>query len=200
MAPPSLPRDQKPILVAEASILGSLEMQLPQLNLDHYGDPFAGFVNDSDGPGHGGGMGNGNGPGIGDGDGGGYGPGKGGGYNGGIFQPGNGVGYPSCASCPDAKYSDEARKAKFQGTVILLVVVTPDGRATNIEVIKSPGLGLDEEAIRAVKSWRFNSALGPNRRPVATRISIEVQFRLLWAAIQRQPQNHNFFILQNTVR
>jgi TonB family protein len=81
--------------------------------------------------------------------------------------------------CPDAKYSEDARKAKFQGVVILQVVVSPDGRAARIEVVSGPGLGLEEEAVQAVKTWRFKPALGPNRKPVATQIAIEVQFRLL---------------------
>jgi TonB family protein len=97
-----------------------------------------------------------------------------------AFQAGrNGVGFPSCVYCPDAKYSEEARKAKFQGVVILEVVITPDGRAEDIEVSSGPGLGLEEEAIKAVKTWRFKPALGPSCKPVATRIAIEVQLRLL---------------------
>jgi protein TonB len=58
-------------------------------------------------------------------------------------------------------------------------VVGPDGRPTDIEVVQGPGLGLDEQAIAAVKTWRFRPALGPNRLSVPTQIIIEVQFRLL---------------------
>jgi TonB family protein len=89
------------------------------------------------------------------------------------------VGYPTCDYCPDAKYSEEARKAKFQGVVLLQVIVAANGRATNIEVVRGPGLGLEEQAVAAVKTWRFKPAFGPNRTPVPTRIAIEVQFRLL---------------------
>jgi protein TonB len=176
LAPPSLPHNSNPILVAEASLLGSPDMQIPSLNLDRYGNPFATLINDSEGPGSGGGMGNGDGTGLGDGDGPGFGPGEHGGVGGREYRAGHGVGYPTCVYCPDAKYSDDARKAKFQGLVVLSVVVTPDGRATGIEVVSGPGLGLDEEARTAVSAWRFKPALG---RPVATRISIELQFRLL---------------------
>jgi TonB family protein len=59
------------------------------------------------------------------------------------------------------------------------VVITVDGRATDIRVVQSPGLGLDEKAIEAVRTWRFRPAYGPNGKPVATISPIEVTFRLL---------------------
>jgi protein TonB len=180
MAPPAAPRDVNPILVAEASLVGPPELQFPSPNLNKYGDPVANMVNDSGGPGGRGGIGDGDGTGIGPG----RGPGLGTGWNGGVGdgpnRPGfNGVGYPTCEYCPDAKYSEEARKAKFQGVVLLQVIVAADGRATNIEVVRGPGLGLEEQAVEAVKSWRFKPAIGPNHVPVPTRVAIEVQFRLL---------------------
>ncbi len=73
-------------------------------------------------------------------------------------------------------WSEEARKAKCQGTVVLQAIVTADGRATNIQVVRSPGLGLDEKAIEVVRAWRFKPALGPNGKPVATIINIEVAY------------------------
>jgi len=156
-------------------------MQFPSPNLDRYGDPLLRLISDSEGPGSGGGMGNGKGTGLGDGNGAGLGPGREAGWgDGDVFRPGgNGVGYPVCAYCPDAKYSEEARKAKFQGVVILQVVVTADGRAANLRVVSGPGLGLEEQAVAAVQTWRFRPAFGPNRKPVATQIAVEVQFRLL---------------------
>jgi periplasmic protein TonB len=178
-APPALPRNPNPVLVAEASLLGSPDIQLPSANLDRHGNPLASLISDSEGPGTGGGMGNGNGTGLGDSNGAGFGPGEYAGYGGDVFQAGHGVGYPICAYCPDAKYSDEARKAKFQGLVVLTLVVLPDGHPARIQVVSGPGLGLDEEAVKAVSNWRFRPALGPDRRLVATRISIELQFRLL---------------------
>lgn len=178
--PPAIPRNANPILVADASLVGPLDLQIPSPNLDNYGDPLAKMINDSNGPGHGGGMGDNDGTGIGKGHGPGYGPGENGGAGGDTFRPGiNGVGFPICVYCPDAKYPDEARKAKFQGLVELQVIVMPDGRATNIHVVRGPGLGMDEQAVAAVKTWRFKPALGPNRVPVPTQIIIEVQFRLL---------------------
>lgn len=180
LAPPSRPHDTNSSLFAEASLLGDPALQFPSPNLDRYGDPLAGLITDSDGPGRGGGMGNGNGTGDGSGTGPGLGPGRDGGAGGDTFRAGrNGVGFPVCVYCPDAKYSEAARKAKFQGVVLLQVVISPDGRATRIQVVSGPGLGLDEEAVEAVKTWRFKPALGPNRIPVAAQIAVEVQFRLL---------------------
>jgi TonB family protein len=63
--------------------------------------------------------------------------------------------------------------------VVLQVIITSDGRATNIEVVKGPGLGLEEKAVEAARTWRFKAAVGPSGRPVATITLIEVNFRLL---------------------
>ena len=118
--------------------------------------------------------------GNGGGTGGGLGPGEGGGTGGGFFHAGTGgVGYPSCLYCPNPQYSEDARKAKWQGAVILQVVVTIEGRATNIQVVKGPGLGLEDKAIEAVRNWQFKPALGANGKPVPTQTQIEVDFRLL---------------------
>jgi TonB family protein len=89
------------------------------------------------------------------------------------------VSYPSCIYCPSPQYTAKARHAKLEGTVVLKVVVGPDGNATNIEIVKGIGLGLDEEAVKAVQTWRFRPAVGPNGDPVATVTPIEMNFRLL---------------------
>ena len=178
IAPPMV--HTKPDSNFQATLLGPPDLKIPSPNLDNYGDPLAKMVNNSGGPGGGSGIGSGSGTGIGSGEGGGLGPGTGGGTGGGYFHPGTGgVGYPSCAYCPDPKYSEEARKAKYQGTVVLQAVITPDGRATEIQVVKGPGLGLEEKAVEAVKQWRFKPALGPNGKPVAVVVPLEITFRLL---------------------
>ena len=164
----------------QATLLGPPDLKIPSPNMDNYGDPLSKLMNDSGGPGGGSGIGSGTGTGIGSGEGGGLGPGSGGGTGGGAYRPGvNGVGYPSCVYCPDPKYSEEARKAKYQGTVVLQAVITPDGRATEIQVVKGPGLGLEEKAVEAVKQWRFKPANGPGGKPVPVTVPIEVTFRLL---------------------
>ncbi len=178
IAPPMV--HTKPESKIEATLLGPPDLKIPSPNLDNYGDPLQKLVNGSGGPGGGSGIGTGTGTGIGSGEGGGLGPGAGGGTGGGYFRPGTGgVGYPSCAYCPDPKYSEEARKAKYQGTVVLQAVITADGRAIEIQVVKGPGLGLEEKAVEAVKMWRFKPALGPSGKPVAVVVPIEVTFRLL---------------------
>ena len=164
-------QNQKPKLPMDPSLLGPPDLKITSANMPNFGDPLASALSDS--------LGHGNGTGIGSGTGGGLGPGEGGGTGGGAFQAGvNGVGVPVCLYCPIPQYSDEARKAKYQGTVVLQVTITTDGRAVNISVVKGPGLGLEEKAIEAVRSWRFKPAVGPSGRPVPTIVPIEVTFRL----------------------
>src|SRR5207253_1301690 len=123
-----------PKLAMDPSLLGPPDLKIQSPNMANFGDPLAKNVTDS--------LGNGNGTGIGSGSGGGLGPGEGGGTGGGVFRAGlNGVGSPMCIYCPQPEYSDEARKAKYQGTVLLDVTVTADGRVISPVVIKGPGLG-----------------------------------------------------------
>jgi len=163
--------NQNPKLAMDPSLLGPPDLRVPSPNMSTFGDPLASALSDS--------LGHGNGTGIGSGTGGGLGPGEGGGTGGGAFRAGvNGVGVPVCLYCPIPQYSDEARKAKYQGTVVLQVTITTDGRAINISIVKGPGLGLEEKAIEAVKGWKFKPAVGPSGKPVATIVPIEVTFRL----------------------
>ena len=78
---------------------------------------------------------------------------------------------------PEPNFSDEARKSKTQGIVLLMIVVGTDGKPSNIRVQQSLGMGLDEKAIEAVNHWRFRPATF-NGQPVATQIAVEVNFRL----------------------
>jgi bla regulator protein BlaR1 len=96
-----------------------------------------------------------------------------------VYQAGeNGVSYATCAYCPNPKYSNQALKAHYEGAVTLQAVITAQGRATKIKVVKSPGLGLDREAVDVVKRWKFKPAVGPNGNPVDVEVPIEVTFRL----------------------
>lgn len=178
--PLAAPKNPNPKLAIEPTMIGPPEVLVTSNNLPNWGDPLQKLITGSGGPGSGGGIGTGEGGGIGSGKGGGLGPGEGGGFGGGVYRPGRGgVGYPACAYCPDPKYSEEARKAKYQGTVLLMAIITPEGKATNIRVIKGVGLGLDEKAIEAVRDWIFKPAIGPGGKPVAVEVPIEVTFRLL---------------------
>jgi len=180
LTPPSLVRNTDPKLPVEPTVVVPPEIRVPNPDIANYGDPLAKLITDSQGPGSGGGFGTGSGGGVGSGSGPGVGPGWGGGIGGGAFRAGTGgVGEPTCLYCPDPKFSEEARKAKHQGTVTLRLIVTAEGRAANISVVKGLGLGLDEKALEAVQIWQFKPALGPNGKPVPVWVTVEVTFRLL---------------------
>jgi TonB family protein len=160
-----------PKLAMDPSLLGPPDLKVASPNMANFGDPLAKSVTDS--------LGNGNGTGIGSGSGGGLGPGEGGGTGGGVFRAGvNGVGTPSCFYQPAPEYSEEARKTKYQGAVVVEGVINLDGRVTDIKVVKGVGMGLDENAVAAVKTWRCKPASGPSGKPVRTLVPIEVTFRL----------------------
>ena len=179
LTPPSLPRNLNPKLPVEPTVMVPPEIRVPNPPLPNYGDPLASLITNSQGPGSGGGFGTGAGGGVGSGTGYGVGPGEGMGIGGGAFRVGGGIGEPECLYCPLPMYSEEARKAKYQGTVTLRMIVTPDGRATNISVVKGVGLGLDDRAIQAVRDWKFKPSLGPGGKAVAVWVTVEVNFRLL---------------------
>jgi periplasmic protein TonB len=130
------------------------------------------------GTGAGGGFGSGGSGGIGGGKANGVGLGIGGGTGGGAFRPGNGVSNPVPILHPEPQYSEEARKAKWQGAVMLSLVVDENGKPTQIRVIRPLGLGLDEKAVEAVSKWTFKPGM-KDGKPVAVQAQIEVTFRLL---------------------
>jgi periplasmic protein TonB len=172
-------RNLAPKLPMDPTLLGPPELKIANPPLPNVGDPMAGAVTMSGGPGGGGGVGIGTSGGIGSGSGAGLGPGETAGTGGGAFRAGvNGVGSPQCIYCPQPEYSDEARKAKYQGTVLLDVTVTADGRVVNPIVIKGPGLGLEEKALAQVRNWKMRAALGPGGKAVPCRVQIEVTFHL----------------------
>jgi TonB family protein len=167
-----------PKLAMEPSIIAPPDVTLPQVNMSAYGDPLAKIGPPSNGPGSGGGIGSGSGGGVGSGKGGGFGPGEGGGVGGGVYRVGGGVTAPVLLFKKEPEYSEEARKAKYQGTVLLYIEVDPSGKATNIRVQHSLGLGLDEKAIEAVRQWKFKPGY-KDGKPVTVAATIEVNFRLL---------------------
>jgi len=100
-------------------------------------------------------------------------------WKGSIAKAGmGGTSVPSCLHCPSPKYSDKARAAKYQGTVVLQVTISVEGRATNISVVKGPGMGLEEKSIEAVRKWKFKPAIDAEGNPVAVIVPIEVSFSL----------------------
>lgn len=90
----------------------------------------------------------------------------------------NGYSVPACIYCPYAQFSPQAIKNHTQGTIVLGVIVGPDGRAHDIHVVKGLPDGLTESAIETVRSWKFKPATGPDRAPAAVRQTIEVIFNL----------------------
>jgi periplasmic protein TonB len=177
VAPPMVViRNENSALVVPPTVVAPPDMKLPQFV--PLGDPMARISGPpSNGIGGGGGIGSGTSGGVGPGHGPGAGDGSGGGIGGGPYMPGGGVSAPRTIYAPDPEFSDEARKARHQGTVQLWAIITPDGRAVNISVSRSLGMGLDEKAIEAVKTWRFEPAK-KDGHPVAAQVSIEVNFHL----------------------
>jgi TonB family protein len=151
---------------------------VPNIVANNYGDPLSRLGIPSNGTGSGGGIGSGIGGGVGPGKGAGVGPGSGGGFGGGAYRIGGGVSAPSVLYKVEPEYSEEARKAKWQGTVVLSLVVDEGGKAQGIKVVRSLGLGLDQKAIEAVEKWKFKPGM-KDGKSVPVIATIEVNFRLL---------------------
>lgn len=179
LAPPmAVIPNPKPQLAVAPTLLGPPQLKLPQMSENMpWGDPNGVVGPPSNGPGTGGGIGSGEGTGIGSGKGGGLGPGEGGGTGGGYYSVGGGVSAPIPIYKPDPAYSEEARKAKYQGTVVLWIVIDAAGSVTDCKVVKPLGMGLDEKAEESVRTWKFKPALR-NGTPVPVRVMVEVSFRL----------------------
>ncbi len=172
-------RNEAPKLPVEPTVVVPPTVKLPTSSLPNLGDPKSSVVAGplSSGVGTGGGIGSGSGGGVGSGTGAGVGPGIGGGIGGGVYRVGGGVSAPNLIKKIEPEYSEEARKAKYQGVVVLGLIVDPQGRPKDLRVQKSLGMGLDQKALEAVKQWVFKPA-EKDGKPVAVIISVEVAFRL----------------------
>src|SRR5260370_10184733 len=177
MTPPAIVvRNPNPKLPVDATVLGPPSVKLPQSN--RLGDLMSSNVAfPSNGTGSEGGMGSNSGTGLGQGTGSGVGNGRDAGIGGGAYTVGRGVRAPRAIYDPEPEYSDEARKMKHEGTVILSIIVDAEGRARNIHVARSLGMGLDEKAIEAVKKWKFEPGK-KDGQSVAVQVNVEVNFRL----------------------
>jgi periplasmic protein TonB len=176
--PAAVIRNPAPKLAFEPTVMVPPDLKIvANNNMPNLGDPKSTAVIPSNGTGSGSGIGSGSGGGVGSGNGRGVGPGEGMGAGGGIYRPGGGVTAPRVIYQTEPEFSDEARKAKYQGTCVLGLVVDATGRPTAIRVINALGMGLDEKAIESVKNWRFE----PGKRdghPVPVEIAVEVDFHL----------------------
>jgi TonB family protein len=90
----------------------------------------------------------------------------------------NGVTRAQCSYCPPAEYSAQGRKKKIDGTVTLSILITPEGRTTDVQVTKSLEPSLDQKAIDAVSQWRFEPARDSSGAPVPVHSMVEVSFHL----------------------
>jgi len=176
LTPPIVMHERQPALAAEATVIAPPDLALPKTQ--QVGDPLSAIAAPSNGPGVAGGIGGNIGGGVGGDRGGrGRGPGWDGGCCGDAYSVGNGVSMPRPIYAPEPEFSDEARIAKFQGEVTLLVTIGADGRARNLTVVRSLGMGLDQKAMDAVRTWRFDPAR-KDGRPVAVQMNIIVNFHL----------------------
>lgn len=171
-------RNPNPVLPVAPTVVVPPQIKIAS-NMPTFGDPFSHNVNgpDSNGTGTGGGIGSGSGGGVGSGTGPGVGPGYGGGIGGGVYSVGGGVSAPRVVYDPQPDYSDEARKAKFQGVVVLWCVVGADGRVRDVRVQRSLGMGLDQKAIEAVRNWKFEPAR-KDGVAVPVQVAVEINFHL----------------------
>jgi protein TonB len=121
--------------------------------------------------------GNGSGMGLGPGYGNGYGPGYGGNIGGGLERVGGAVSQPIPLNDVQAEFSDEARRAKYQGIVLISVIVDVQGNPQNPRVVRALGMGLDEKALEAVRKYKFKPAM-KNGKPVPVMINVQIDFHL----------------------
>ncbi|MEA2539575.1 MAG: hypothetical protein QOH35_941 [Acidobacteriaceae bacterium] len=178
ITPPMLAVNEHPKLAVEPTIKMPPNVVLPNNNLPNLGDPRTNIVGPaSNGSGSGAGLGSGDGGGIGSGSGAGYGPGEGGGYGGGLYHVGGGVSPPVLIYSVDAEFSDEARRAKYQGVSVVSLIVDAHGLPQRIRVVRKLGMGLDEKAVEAVRQYKFRPSMYQGK-PVPVEITIEVNFHI----------------------
>jgi periplasmic protein TonB len=167
----------KPVLSVEPTVVVPQLAQLPPVNVAQLGDPLGIPGPPSSGPGTGGGIGTGTGGGVGPGKGAGVGPGEDGGTGGGLYRVGGGVSAPTVLYRIEPNYSEDARRARYQGSVVLSAIVRKDGSIQILKVLRGLGLGLDENAVEALKKWKFRPGTRSGE-PVDVALNIEINFAL----------------------
>jgi len=181
ITPPAIVlHNDHPKLTAEPTVVAPPQVHLADNHMPTFGvanAPVMPGAPPSNGTGSGGGIGSGSGGGVGVGHGPGIGAGSGGGIGGGVYKVGGGISAPTAISAPDPDYTEEARRAKKQGTCVLWLIVDSAGHPRDIRVMRGLGFGLDEKALQAVKQWKFQPAL-KDGRPVDVQISVQVEFHL----------------------
>ena len=180
ITPPQVKEFDKPKIAAPAAINVQQNIKLP----DNPALPNIGVTQSAnvrisaEGQGSGAGMGSGSGGGLGSGNGNGYGPGTGGNAGGGLYRVGGGVSAPVPLNTVDPQFSDEARRAKYQGVCLISMIVDVHGLPQDVRVVRPLGMGLDQKALEAVRQYRFKPAMKDGKTPVPVMITVEVNFRL----------------------
>lgn len=170
LVPPRLTHDENSALPEPPAVFDpNAPANVPVVS--HLGLPWMSNDTDSAGPGKGHGFGSGSGESMGDGEGSGAGDGEGGGYVN-VASP------VTCLYCPEPGYTEEARKAKLEGKMLVRVLVGEDGRAQRIQILQGLGMGLDERTEETIRSWRFAPGRDAAKRPVPTWVTIESRFQL----------------------
>jgi len=181
ITPPAIVvRNVKPKLAVEPTVVVPPQVRLADNHMPNIGvssAPVMPSAPPSNGTGSGGGIGSGSGGGLGVGHGPGVGPGTGGGIGGGVYHVGGGISAPEAISSPDPVYTEEARRAKTQGTCVLRLIVDSTGHPRDVHVVKGLGFGLDAKAVEAVEKWQFNPSM-KDGKPIDVQIRVEVAFKL----------------------
>ena len=167
--PPKAPPLEQPKIKIPVTVNVQPDLKMAKSNVPNFGMPNSPLVGMSMGNGHGTGLGSGNGNGIG--------PGSGGNTGGGLERIGGSVSAPVPIYTPDPEFSEEARKAKVGGNVLVYLQVDEQGHPAHVRVLRGIGLGLDEKAVDAVKQYRFKPAM-KNGHPVAVEMNVEVNFQI----------------------
>ncbi len=179
VVPPMVQTFDKPKIAMPAAIDVQKDIKLPDNpNLPDIGMKSGVNIVLSNGTGSGGGMGSGGGGGLGSGNGIGYGPGSGWNSGGGLAQVGGRVSAPVPLFQPEAEFSDEARRAKYQGVCLVGLIVDAQGNPQNVHIVRALGMGLDEKAMEAVRKYKFKPAMRDGKTPVPVYVNVEVNFRL----------------------
>src|SRR5437762_6127929 len=168
-------RNDHPKLAVEPTVVMPPTVKIAESNLPNIGVPTSKVEGPaSNGIGSSGGIGAGSSGGVGTGIGAGVGPGEGGGTGGGIYKAGvGGVSAPRILYKPDPEFTEEARKARYQGVCILWMVVGADGKPHDVRVIRTLGMGLDQKAVDAARQYVFEPAR-KDGKPVAVQLNVEV--------------------------
>jgi protein TonB len=168
IVPPKAPPLEEPKIKIEPTVEVQKDVKMA-MNLPNFGVPNSPLVGTS--------MGNGSGTGLGSGNGSGIGPGSGGNIGGGPRRIGGGVSAPVLIFQVEPEFSEEARKAKVAGNVLVNLWVDTNGNPSHVRVIRGVGMGLDEKAVEAVRQYKFKPAM-ENGKPVLVELNVEVNFQI----------------------